>query len=103
MNRLFVVLVCVFIAPDVFATVYTPDPSGSISTAWDQILGSGSFEMVSLVCRGLADASFLLFGGWAYMGLYSAWADSKIKLKDLINYSVRLAVLLTLSLWIFTA
>lgn len=58
MNRLFVVLVCVFIAPDVFATVYTPDPSGSISTAWDQILGSGSFEMVSLVCRGLADASF---------------------------------------------
>ncbi|MFL7013603.1 DUF3262 family protein [Enterovibrio norvegicus] len=79
-----------------FANVIEPNPSQSLASAYDTIIGSGSFSTTSLVIKGTVAAISLMFASWATRGVIEAWGDEKqISGKAAIFLLVRLFVMIT--------
>ncbi|MDF9399131.1 hypothetical protein [Vibrio sp. 1180_3] len=79
------------------AQVFAPDPNTKTpEVAFNDVIGSGSWQNLAFLIKGVAAAISLIFTAWALAGIYdAALVKSQITNKEAVILSARLLTIIT--------
>lgn len=65
--------------------------------------GGVEIHLLSLVCLGGLLATLFVWAAWALVDIWKGWSNEKLRHAALVQFTVRLVLLLLASLWMFAS
>ena len=72
-------------------------------TAFKAASGNVEVSLLYLVCIGVLLAFLFLWAAWALSDVWSGWSNEKVRNAALGRFTIRAALLLVVSIWMFAS